>query len=107
MSSIRDGLASGKPVDGLALVSAIWAHYCLGKTQDGTIISPNDPHWSDLQTAAQKAQTRPMAWLDQRQIYGDLKDARRLADAFALAYEKLRSEGLEKVIQNYAQGHGL
>ncbi|MBR2657079.1 MAG: mannitol dehydrogenase family protein [Loktanella sp.] len=96
--SIRDGLAKGTPVDGLALVSAIWARYCLGRTEAGVDIAPNDPHWPALQQTARMAETRPLAWLDQRQIYGDLKDAPRFADAFDAAYRQLQTGGVESAI---------
>ena len=90
--------AKGTPVDGLALVSAIWARYCLGRTEADAEIAPNDPHWRALQQAAQKAETQPAAWLDQRQIYGDLKDAPRFADAFVAAYGQLQAGGVESAI---------
>ena len=92
--SIRDGLARGTPVDGLALVSAIWARYCLGKTEDGQNIAPNDPHWRSLQNAARRAETDPLAWLEQRHIYGDLKDSQRFSSAFVTAYQQVQSHGV-------------
>ncbi|WP_019955851.1 mannitol dehydrogenase family protein [Yoonia vestfoldensis] len=100
--SIRDGLARGTPVAGLALVSAIWARYCLGRTEDGTPIAPNDPAWPALQAAALEAQSRPMAWLEQRSIYGDLKDAPRFAEAFVTAYQQLQTAGVQATIAVFA-----
>lgn len=107
MPSIYDGLASGTPIDGLALVSAIWAIYCIGKTTDGTVIAPNDPHWLALQHAARQAQTRPDAWLEQRHIYGDLIKTPRFVEAFSAAYHTLQSAGLEVAIATYADGGTL
>ena len=52
---IRDGLAAGAPVSGLALVSALWARYCTGQREDGSPVAPNDPAWNDLQQVAIKA----------------------------------------------------
>jgi mannitol 2-dehydrogenase len=101
--SIRDGLARGTPVDGLALVSAIWSRYCLGRTEDGVEIAPNDPAWPALQAAAIKAQDSPVAWLEQRSVYGDLKDAPRFVVAFGDAYAQLQTAGLEATIEAYAQ----
>ncbi|TVR48775.1 MAG: mannitol dehydrogenase family protein [Rhodobacteraceae bacterium] len=103
--SIRDGLAQDRPVEGLALVSAIWARYCLGMREDGSGIEPNDPLWSALQQAAQAAQARPMAWLEQSSIYGDLKDAHRFSDAFCAWYEALERDGVANTIARFASRH--
>ena len=46
LPSVADGLAAGTPVEGLALVSALWARYCAGVFEDGAEIAPNDPNWA-------------------------------------------------------------
>ena len=97
--SIRDGLRSGAPVEGLALVSALWARYCLGLTADGTVIAPNDPHWTALQSVAREALHTPRLWLEQRQYYGDLADVPRFADAFARWLSVVHSQGVEAAIR--------
>lgn len=99
--SIRDGLARGTPVEGLALVSAIWARYCTGLTETGQPIAPNDPNWDSLQDAARAAQSRPLAWLEQRAIYGDLTDAPRFADAFVRWHRQLGARGVAATIAGY------
>jgi len=96
--SIRDGLRTGAPVDGLALVSALWARYCLGASEDGTGIAPNDPHWPALQAVAREARHTPRLWLEQRQYYGDLADMPRFADAFAYWLSMAHSQGVEAAI---------
>jgi mannitol 2-dehydrogenase len=65
---LRDALAAGGSVEGLALVEALWARMCAGTRQDGTVIEPNDPQWTALQLAAEQARTRPRAWLEQAGI---------------------------------------
>ena len=40
---IRDALSVGAPIDGLALVEALWARMCAGTREDGSVIAPNDP----------------------------------------------------------------
>jgi mannitol 2-dehydrogenase len=79
---LRDGLAAGTPVEGLALVEALWARMCAGTREDGSAIEPNDPDWSRLTETATAARARPMAWLEQAAIYGDLVAVPRFADAF-------------------------
>ncbi len=99
--SIRDGLRTGTSVEGLALVSALWARYCLGHREDGSDIAPNDPHWTALQACAMAAQARPLAWLEQRRYYGDLADAPRFATAFEKWLAMIHAQGTQAAIQSY------
>jgi mannitol 2-dehydrogenase len=102
--SIRDGLAAGTPVEGLALVSAIWARYCLGEREDGSRVEPNDPFWGELTERAQAAKANPRAWLEMRKNYGDLADKPRFADAFERWLSKIYDDGLETVLDAYLAG---
>ena len=54
-----DRLRQGRPVDGLALESALWCRYCFGKTESGKEIAPNDPAWDRLQGATKPARKDP------------------------------------------------
>jgi len=98
---LRDGLAAGAPVEGLALVEALWARMCEGTREDGSIIEPNDPFWETLRTAATAARDRPRVWLEQRPIYGGLVESSRFAEAFERWLEKLWSDGCEATLQAY------
>ncbi len=99
--SIRDGLRAGTAVDGLALVSALWARYCAGRREDGTPIEANDPLWPVLHAAALTARSRPEAWLERVPVYGDLKDAPRFAGAFCAWHETLQAHGVAATIARY------
>ena len=102
--SIRDGLAVGTPIEGLALVEAAWARMCEGERENLTIIEPNDPLWNELQAKAREARKTPSVWLEMRQIYGDLSDEPRFADSFVFWLEMIWSKGLEKTISTYLDG---
>lgn len=102
--SIRDGLKSGAPVNGLALVSAFWARYCQGVREDGSAIEPNDPHWSVLTAAARAARRDPRTWIGQKRFYGDLAQNDRFADAFADGMAMIAAEGVEAAIDAYVGG---
>jgi mannitol 2-dehydrogenase len=104
LPSVADGLAAGAPVEGLALVSALWARYCAGAFEDGGPIAPNDPAWSGLARAAEAARADPAAWLAQRAIYGDLAGAPRFAGAFARWLARLWSEGTAATLRAYLAG---
>ena len=99
---LRDGLSTGAPVEGLALVEALWARMCEGRREDGTVIEPNDPFWDTLVAAAKAARDRPRAWLEQRQLYGDLVETPRFADAFERWLDRIWSDGCEATLRAYA-----
>ena len=101
LPSVREGLAKGTPVEGLALAAALWALYCLGRREDGSVIDANDPLWPDLQVAAQAAQADPGAWLKLVPIYRDVKDAPRFADAFCQWYRQVSATGVEPAIAHF------
>lgn len=100
--SVADALAAGRVPHGLALTSAMWARYCLGKTDAGEEIAPNDPNWDALQTVARAAEANPAVWLDQADIYGDLNKNADFVDAFVAAYEAVRANGALKAISDYS-----
>lgn len=98
---LRDALAAGGPIGGLALTEAFWARMCAGAREDGSEIAPNDPLWGSLQAAARKARDRPQAWLEQGAIYGDLAEQSAFADAFGRWLALIWSEGAEAALRRY------
>ena len=105
LPSVRDGLASGMPVEGLALVEASWARMCAGVRENGTTIAPNDPFWNDLVAAAMAAKSDPMAWIEMRNNYGDLADQPPFAEAFGKWLTMIWAEGVEAAIDAYCAGN--
>jgi len=101
---VRDQLAAGRSVEGLALVEALWARMCEGNRENGTGIEPNDPLWSDLNAAAQQARTRSAAWLEQSRFYGDLAGSQAFAGAFDCWLRLIWTEGCEAAMKEYAHG---
>ncbi len=101
LPSIRDGLRTGAPVQGLALVSALWARYCAGLREDGSVIAANDPQWDALHAAALQARTDPAAWLAQRHLYGDLAETPAFAAPFRDWLARIYADGTEATIRAY------
>ena len=102
--SIRDGLAQGTPIEGLALVEAIWARMCEGTREDTSGIEPNDPVWEMLNEKANEARNSPLVWIEMRQIYGDLADDHRFARSFETWLELIWDKGLEVALETYLEG---
>ena len=103
---LRDGLAAGHSISGLALVEALWARMCEGTREDGSRIEPNDPAWGVLQPRAEAARERPGAWLEQVEIYGDLGTESRFASAFAAWSLLIRDKGTRAALEAYVANGG-
>ena len=99
---LQDALADGGSVDGLALVEALWARMCAGTRENGSVIEPNDPSWDQLTATALRAKSDPIAWLEMRQIYGNLADQPRFADAFRYWLTLIWSDGAKSAIKSYS-----
>ena len=104
---VRDQLAAGGSVRGLALVEALWARMCAGSREDGSRIEPNDPFWEALTAVAQEAKTRPLAWLEQSRIYGDLGQAEPFVQAFDGWLSLIWAQGSEAAMREYLHGGAL
>ncbi|MFN4204326.1 MAG: mannitol dehydrogenase family protein [Tabrizicola sp.] len=99
--SIRDALAAGGSVEGLALVSALWCRYCFGQTDSGTPIPPNDPDWDALVARSQAARSRPAAWLEMTTVYGDLGQNTRFASAFGRHLNRIWAVGTRQTLAEF------
>ena len=101
LPTIREGLAKDESIEGLALVEALWARMCTGRREDGSLIEPNDPNWATLNEVASQAKTRPSAWLEQAQIYGDLRQAESFVSAFETWMNRIETSGVEAALKQY------
>lgn len=103
LPSVRDGLRSGTPIEGLALVSAAWARYCCGTTEDGRVIEPNDPIWNELHGRAMSSKNNPGVWLENHAIYGELGSNQRFSEAFCRWLNLIHSKGVEVALREYTK----
>jgi mannitol 2-dehydrogenase len=101
LPSVRDGLAGGVSVTGLALVEALWARMCAGTREDGSHIEPNDPMWGMLTATAATARHTPTAWLEMTHIYHNLANQPRFAAAFEGWLTCLYRDGVEDTVRRY------
>ena len=104
LPTVRDRLAAGASVKGLALVSAMWCRYCYGKSESGKTIPPNDPSWGRLQAAARPARGDPRAFLAMRDIFGELADDPAYFGAFSSALASLWTNGVRATLADYLSG---
>jgi mannitol 2-dehydrogenase len=102
--SALDRAQRQQSVSGLSLVSALWCRYCYGQTDSGTPIEPNDPNWDRLTTQAKLARENPHAWLDMRDIYGDLANMPAFTQAFSHWLNSLWEQGTNATLERYLSG---
>ena len=57
--------------------------------------------WADLNTVAKAARTRPLAWLEQEHLYGDLAAAPRFVDAFEDWLRIIWLDGTDAALEQY------
>jgi mannitol 2-dehydrogenase len=105
--TIRDRLAAGGSITGLALESALWCRYCAGTDEKGATIAPNDPNWDRLVPLAELARGEPAAWLGMAAVYGDVGTAEPMRRAFATALAALWRHGTEATLTRYLAGADL
>ena len=104
LPSATDRIKAGKPVTGLALVSAFWARYCYGTTDSGKSIAPNDPSWTRLNAEARRAKDDPAAWLAMTDIFGRLAQDPTYTEAFSHALNTIWAIGTKATLEAYLMG---
>lgn len=102
-ASIRDRIAKSASVNGLALVEALWARYCFGTREDGSVIEPNDPIWETLVDRAKAARDTPQVWLEMDEIYGDIAEDAGFADAFSKHLRRIHTDGVSAATTWYLE----
>lgn len=101
---VRELRARGADVSGLALVSALWARYCYGELEDGTLVEPNDPNWTQLQAAAREAREEPARFLELREVFGDLADDTTYRALFSDFLGSLWQRGTRATVEDFLAG---
>ncbi|WP_375492053.1 mannitol dehydrogenase family protein [uncultured Jatrophihabitans sp.] len=98
---IRVQLESGGELRRAATVVAAWARYCEGTDDRGGQIDIVDRLAERLQRLA--VRDDPRAFLDQRDVFGDLSRQHRFVDAYVRARESLREHGARTTLARLTQ----
>ena len=104
LPSTADRLAKGEDVQGLALVSALWCRYFEGRSDSGKVIEFNDANAGRLHEAALKSLENPLAFLDLRDIFGDVGADPKFRRRFEEGLASLRSKGTRATLAAYIDG---
>jgi mannitol 2-dehydrogenase len=95
---IRHNLADGGEIHRSALVVAAWARYAEGVDEQGEPIDVVDRLSDTLRAAAGRQREQPLAFLENRDLFGDLVDDERFAAAYRRALNSLHTAGARDTI---------
>ena len=96
---VRDNLAAGRSVEVSAAICAGWARFHQGVDEHGQPIEIVDRLQSELAQAAAAQQDRPTAFLENRDLFGDLVDEPRFRDPYLATLDGLRQHGVEETLR--------
>jgi mannitol 2-dehydrogenase len=102
LPAIRDALATGLPVEGLALELALWCHYCRMAGEASQVPTLSDPLSAQLKEGARAASRDPRAFLAIREVFHDLVGSPRLLSAFASWLAVIEAQGVRSAIRGYS-----
>jgi len=102
LSSVRDALAAGSSLDGLALEVALWCRYCAGVSETGQSLNVEDDLVATLRPAAQASTAADPKFLGVTPVFGALGTAPRFVEAFASQLGRLQQHGVRQTLRAYA-----
>ncbi|MFC3075411.1 mannitol dehydrogenase family protein [Shinella pollutisoli] len=104
LPSTADRLRRGEDVVGLSLVSALWCRYLAGTSDSGKAIAFNDPNIDRIHAAAKAAKGDPAAFLELKDIFGEVAGSDLFRRRFAHALRTLQEKGTRATLRLYLDG---
>jgi mannitol 2-dehydrogenase len=95
---IRENLASAGQVKLSAAVVASWARYDEGVDELGNPINVVDPLKDELMAIAAKQKTNPMAFIENRKLFGDLASNPRFTEPYLMTLDSLHKVGAQETL---------
>jgi mannitol 2-dehydrogenase len=96
---VRHQLAAGGDVELSAAVVASWARYAEGVDEHGQPIDVVDPLRDRVMAAARKQRDDPVAFIADREMFGDLVDDERFVAAYRTALRSLHERGARATLE--------
>lgn len=95
---VRHNLEHGGPVERSALVVASWARYAEGVDEQGRPIEVVDRVRDRVMAAAARQAEDPLAFLRDRDLFGDLVDEPRFTEPYLAALASLHEQGAARTL---------
>ncbi|WP_127505777.1 mannitol dehydrogenase family protein [Actinoplanes solisilvae] len=103
---IRQNLASGGPIQLSTAVVASWARYDEGVDEDGAPIEIVDRLRDSLNEIALRQRDDPTAFIENREVFGDLADNERFATTYVAVLRSLHSRGAKTTLEGLVPSEG-
>lgn len=100
---IRAQLATGGPVGRAVAIVASWARYAEGVDEQGEPIAIVDRLADSLVPIARRQQAEPLAFVENRELFGDLVDDERFVSIYTAVLDSLHSNGSRATLENLAK----
>ncbi|HTK63298.1 MAG TPA: mannitol dehydrogenase family protein [Pseudonocardia sp.] len=98
---IRHNLEHGGEIDRATLVVAAWARYAEGVDEQGEPITVVDRLSERLVAAARRQREEPLAFVSDRDLFGDLADDQRFTPTYLEALESLHTHGARATLESW------
>lgn len=96
---IHERLAQGGDVTLSAAIVASWARYAEGVDEDGEPINVVDPLKDELIPIAKSQRVRPLAFIENRQLFGNLVDNENFTKPYLAALNSLFEHGAHATVE--------
>ena len=90
---LREQLSTGGEIGHCALIVASWSRFLEGTDEAGRPLPVQDRRSEQLQEAVRREQEQPGAFLELRDVFGDLGSNARFRSAYLAARESLKTHG--------------
>jgi mannitol 2-dehydrogenase len=100
---IRAELERGGPVALSAAIVASWARYAEGVDEQGRPIEIVDRRKDEVMERAARQVDDPTAFLESRELFGDLADDERFVDAYLTALRSLHERGARATLEGLVE----
>src|SRR3954453_2849693 len=100
---IREQLRTGGEIEKATLVLAGWARYAQATDEHGEPITVVDRLSDQLTAAARRQRDDPLAFIAQRDLFGDLVDDERFVTAYRAALDALHTDGAAATVARYTE----
>jgi mannitol 2-dehydrogenase len=97
---IRQNLATGGEIKRSAAIVASWARYAEGVDEQNRPIDVVDRLKDSLMANARRQRQDPLAFIANREVFGDLIDDKRFATLYCASLTSLHVRGTRITLQN-------
>ncbi|MGE2833742.1 mannitol dehydrogenase family protein [Mycobacterium sp. SMC-4] len=101
---VRENLKSGAPVRLSAAVVASWARYAEGVDERGEPIDVQDSRAEALMPLAKAQRENPTAFIEYRDLFGDLAEQQRFVEAYTWTLDSLHRVGARATLEELVSG---